>query len=268
VVKPSSSVRILVFGDIVGNPGLKALEAGLEAWSDKNIDAIIVNGENLAGGSGISRKSFRKITESYGVALVTMGNHWNKNRDVYELKNSQKIVLPGNAWNVDDFRSGFQTFRTKGDVQIAVCNAMGKAFMYGENRCFFKYADKVEQELGQSCKIRIFDFHAEATSEKQALGHYLAERWSLVYGTHTHVPTADDRILNSWTGYVSDVGMTGSYDSVIGMEKQSAIQMLRGEKKPSKRKLGQLDLWANAVLTDIDAESGKCINIERLQRRF
>jgi metallophosphoesterase (TIGR00282 family) len=247
---------------------MRALEESLQEWMNLEPDLLIVNGENLSGGSGVSRKSFLKLTEKLGVHLITTGNHWNRNKQVYDLIPTKKIVLPGNAWNVDEFRDGFQIYRLPNGSPAVVCNAMGRAFMYGENRCMFEYIDRVEQELSEACKVRILDLHGEATSEKQAMGHYLCGKWSLVYGTHTHVPTADDRILGSWTGYLTDIGMTGSFDSVIGMEKQSAIQMLRGQKPPDKRKLGQQDLWANAVLTDIDAESGKCINIQRLQRRF
>ncbi len=249
-------------------PGIRAFEQSLEEWAEASPDILLVNGENLSGGSGVSRKAFIKLTEKLGVHLITTGNHWNRNKQIYDLLDTNKIVLPGNAWNVDDFRQGFKIQRTSAGQSFAVCNVMGKAFMYGDNRCLFEYVDRIEQEIPSSCKIRILDIHAEASSEKQAVAQYLAGKWSLIYGTHTHVPTADDRILGSGTGYLTDIGMSGSYDSVIGMEKQSAIQMLRGEKQPEKRKLGQHDLWANALLTDIDAESGKCINIQRLQRRF
>jgi len=237
---------VLAVGDVVGSPGVRALEMGLNEWSEAKPDLLIVNGENLSGGSGVSRKAFQKLTGKLGVHVITTGNHWNRNRQIYDLLDSNKIALPGNAWNVDDFRQGFVTGQTQHGVPYAVCNMMGKAFMYGDN----------------------LDIHAEASSEKQAIANYPAGKWSLVFGTHTHVPTADDRILGSGTGYLTDVGMTGSYDSVIGMEKQSAIQMLRGQKPPNKRKLGENQLWANAVLTDIDAETGKCINIQRLQCRF
>jgi calcineurin-like phosphoesterase len=159
---------------------------------------------------------------------------------------------------------GLRIFSTKAGEQIAVMNLHGKAFMYGENRCPFATIDRLMAKIPDRIKIRIVDIHAEATSEKQALGWHLCGRASLVYGTHSHVPTADERILEKKTGFVTDLGMTGGYDSVIGMKKEAAIHRLRtGE--PKKFEPSMENPWIFAISATIDEKTGKCTAIERIK---
>ena len=263
-------IKALVFGDIIGKTGRKILEQNLDLLRDQiSPDIVLVNGENSAGGFGITQKIYETFTEKLMVSCVTMGNHWHDKKEVYSFyKTAAKMILPANAWNVESEEKGFKVFSLSYDRgQYAVINLLGKTFMHPDNRSPFETLDKILQKIPESIKIRILDFHAEATSEKQAMGHYADGRLSLVYGTHSHVPTADERILSSNTGYTTDIGMTGAFDSVIGIHKEAAIQrFLNGDKK--KFEPATQDPWLCAIVSHIDETTGFCHHIERLQWRL
>jgi 2',3'-cyclic-nucleotide 2'-phosphodiesterase len=170
--------------------------------------------------------------------------------------------------NVEREDLGLKILTSKAGVRFAVVNLIGRAFMHGDNRDPFKAVDKLLDQVPAAVRIRIVDVHAEASSEKQGLGWHLAGRVSLLYGTHTHVPTADERLLagagDGKTGFVTDVGMTGAYDSVIGIRKDAAIQrLLTGEKK--KFEPATDDPWLCFIVADVDDESGHCTRIQRLR---
>lgn len=258
-------IKILAVGDVIGRPGRQALQVGLAKVRESvNPDFVILNGENSAGGFGITRKIFDEFITTFGVDCVTMGNHWMDKRDVYEFRDHPQIVLPANMSNVDDPTKGLRILESKTGVRVAVMNLLGKVFMKGENSCPFAMVDKMLDLIPSYVKVRLLDVHAEATSEKQGLGQYLAGRLSAVYGTHSHVPTADERILKNFTGYVTDLGMTGPYDSVIGIDPDSAVRRLRtGEKRnfePAKN-----DLWFYGILFEINEETGACQGVHRLR---
>ncbi len=257
-------ITILAVGDVIGRPGRHALHDGLaQVRQSLQPDFIIVNGENSAGGFGITRKIFDEFLAA-GVDCVTMGNHWMDKRDVYEFRDHPKIVLPANMSNVDEPARGLKIIESKAGVRMAVMNLLGKVFMKGENSCPFAMADKLLNLIPSYVKVRLLDIHAEATSEKQGLGQHLAGALSVVYGTHSHVPTADERILKNFTGYVTDLGMTGPYDSVIGIDPKAAVLRLRtGEKKnfePAKH-----DLWFYGMLFTVNEETGGCSGVHRLR---
>lgn len=258
-------MKILAFGDIMGKAGRKCLEQHLPALASKyEADFIIVNGENAAGGFGLTKKIFVEFTENFGIDCVTMGNHWHDKREIYDfIKNTHRIVLPANMGNTTEDQ-GLRIIQSKSGVQIAVINLIGRVFMYGENRCPFQAVDRLLDRVPEHVKIRVVDIHAEATSEKQGLGWHVTGRASLVYGTHSHVPTADERIFNGKTGFVSDLGMTGGYDSVIGMKKEAAIhRLLTGEKQKFEPSLD--NPWIYAVAATIDEKTGNCTAIERVK---
>jgi metallophosphoesterase (TIGR00282 family) len=198
------------------------------------------------------------------VDCVTMGNHWMDKKEIHEFKDHPKIVLPANMSNVDEPAKGLRLLETKGGIRIAVMNLLGKVFMKGENSSPFDMADKILDLIPSYCKVRILDVHAEATSEKQGMGQNFAGRISAVYGTHSHVPSADERILKNHTGFVTDIGMTGPYDSVIGIDAVAAVRRMRtGEKKnfePAKN-----DLWFYGILFEINEETGACHGVHRLR---
>jgi metallophosphoesterase (TIGR00282 family) len=258
-------MKILAFGDIIGKAGRRCLEKHLPSLREKyQSDFVIVNGENAAGGFGLTEKIFDEFTKSWGIDCVTMGNHWHDKREIYQfMEKTQKLVLPGNMSNVEEDQ-GLRILTATSGEQVAVINLHGKAFMYGDNRCPFQAVDRLLARVPERIKIRVVDMHAEATSEKQALGWYLCGRASLVYGTHSHVPTADERIFEHKTGFVTDLGMTGGYDSVIGMKKEAAIHRLRtGE--PKKFEPSMDNPWIYAISATIDEKTGNCTAIERIK---
>lgn len=258
-------IKILAVGDVIGKPGRVAMSEGLTHFRKlHNPDFVLVNGENIAGGFGITKKIFDDLIGNSGIDCVTMGNHWMDKKDIHEFKDHPKIVLPANMSNVDDPAKGLRLLETASGVRIAVINLLGKVFMKGENSSPFDMAEKILDLIPAYCKIRLLDIHAEATSEKQGLAQHFAGRLSAVYGTHSHVPTADERILRNHTGFVTDIGMTGPYDSVIGIDAVSAVRRMRtGEKKnfePAKN-----DLWFYGMLFEINEETGACQGVHRLR---
>ncbi|MBC7660173.1 MAG: YmdB family metallophosphoesterase [Chitinophagaceae bacterium] len=257
-------IRVLAAGDIIGKPGRKALAKLLPLARDTfKPDIVIVNGENAAGGFGLTKKIYDQFTGTFGIDCVTTGNHWHDKPEIHNFApTAERLVLPANMMNVGDNALAFRVLQTKDGTPYAVINLIGKAFMHPDNREFFKPVDEILANLPNQCKIRIVDFHAEATSEKQALAHYLKGRVSLLYGTHSHVPTADERIFAGGTGYTTDLGMTGPYDSVIGIRAEAALlRMQTGDRKRFEPATN--DLWFCFVLADIDPINGKCIKIER-----
>jgi metallophosphoesterase (TIGR00282 family) len=254
-------------GDVVGRPGRQALQAGLKHFREVHSpDFVMINGENAAGGNGLTKKIFDQFVGEWGVDCITMGNHWADKREIYDFRHSPQLVLPANMGNTDEDSDGLRIFKLKSGRELAVMNVIGKIFMHEGNRCPFKAIDRLTDRVPSYIKMRVLDIHAEATSEKQGMGQYLAGKASLVYGTHSHVPTADERILKGSTGFVTDLGMTGPYDSVIGVDATAAIRRLRtGEKKgfdPAKD-----DLRVFAILAEIDENTGGCSRIERLRFR-
>lgn len=228
-------------------------------------DIVLINGENAAGGFGITHKIYEQFVQSMSIDCITMGNHWSDKREIIGLfPRLDKMVLPGNMANVTDERHGLKILKASNGASFAVINLIGLAFMKGENRPIFPTLERLLSQIPASVKIRIIDMHAEATSEKQALAWHVAGRASLVYGTHSHVPTADERILKGHTGFVTDLGMTGSYDSVIGIRMDSAIQrFITGQKH--KFEPATENPWLMAILADIDDDTGQCRTIKRIR---
>lgn len=228
-------------------------------------DFVCINAENAAGGFGLSKKIFDFFVNDLQIDCFTMGNHWHDNREIYSfIDQTELIVLPANMANVSSESMGIRYFRTKTGCEIAVINLVGKAFMHSDNRNPFTAAQNLVSKIPDRVKVRIVDIHAEATSEKHGMGQFLAGKVSLVYGTHSHVPTADERILGGHTGYVTDIGMTGGYDSVIGMRTAAALKRLvTGEK--TELKPADDDPWLCAMITDIDENTGACTRIERVK---
>ncbi len=260
-------MKILAFGDIIGKPGRSALAEVLpELRKEFQPDLVIVNGENSDNGSGITLKIFEEYIHKLEIDVVTMGNHWPTKREVFDFMNRyEQLVLPGNMSNVPDHMKGLYIGTTRSGYRYAVTNLIGRAFMNEGNKCPFDTAEKLLSYVPAAVRVRILDFHAETSSEKQALAHFLAGRVSLVYGTHTHTPTADCRMIKNHTGFVTDIGMTGPYDSVIGIDKDAAIRrFLTGEKRGwDTAKKG---IEVHGILVTVDHETGQCLSISRFQR--
>lgn len=255
-------VKILAIGDVVGKPGRMAV-AGLlpKLARERGVDFVVVNGENAAGGSGLTPAVVEELLGA-GADAITSGDHIWKNRDVLEVIGSEPRLLrpanyppacPGRGWGV--LRTG------RGDA-IGVINLMGRVFM-GESDCPFRTADTAVAELKRLTGVIVVDFHAEATSEKIALSRYLDGRVSAVVGTHTHVQTADERIMRGGTAAISDLGMTGAHDSIIGVEEAPVIRrFLTGQ--PVRFAVATHDVRLSGAVIDIDEQTGKAISIERI----
>lgn len=250
----------------MGKAGRRCLDQLLRPiCQEHSPDIVIVNGENAAGGFGITLKIYELLTQTLGVQCITMGNHWADKREIIpHIEKLDRMVIPANMANVSNEKQGLRILTTASGKPYAVINLIGHAFMHGENRPIFPTLDRLIEEIPSSVKIRIIDIHAEATSEKQALAWHVAGKFSLVYGTHSHVPTADERILSGFTGFVTDLGMTGSYDSVIGIRTEAAIHRLKTGQK-HKFEPATENPWLMAILADIDDDTGRCVGIRRIR---
>lgn len=254
-------MRILFIGDVFARWGRKIIKERLNAIKEKHrIDFCIANGENAAGGKGISKAVARELYDA-GVEAITLGNHAWDNNDVLTFIDSDPRMVrafnfppgtPGNGWTSIESNSG---------QRVVVAQLCCRLFMSAVD-CPFRAADRMLDEM-RGERIVVVDVHGEATSEKAALGWYLNGRASAVIGTHTHIPTADERILPGGTAYITDAGMTGAYDSIIGMDIETSIKRFQtGMKIPfhvSKR-----NLRISAVVVEVDERTGKARSIERL----
>ena len=215
-------MKILAVGDVVGENGLNKLKAILPNLKQREkIDFVIVNGENVAGGMGITEKLFKQIIYS-GADAVTLGNHTWAKKDIFNFIDDEKLLRPAN-YPKDVVGKGYNIYNCK-NKNIAVINLIGRTNMGILSENPFLEADSIIEKIKSKVDIIIVDFHAEATAEKIALSHYLDGRVNIIFGTHTHVQTADEMILPKGTAYITDIGMTGPVDSVIGMDKKASIK--------------------------------------------
>ena len=246
-------MKILVIGDLVGEGGLSILKTELpKLIKEQKIDFVIVNGENVAGGMGITKKHFDEIIKA-GCNVVTMGNHtWGK-KDIFTFIDDERLVRPAN-YPKGVVGKGFRIFTCK-NKKIAVINLLGRTDMNIQTENPFLEAEKIINDIKDYIEIIIVDFHAEATAEKIAMGYFLDGKVTAIFGTHTHVQTADERILPNGTGYITDIGMTGPINSVIGME----ITTL-----PEKYKLADGKNFLNGCIFDINDETSRIKEIKRI----
>ena len=254
-------MKILAVGDIVGENGLKKLKMELpKIKKEQSIDFIIVNGENVAGGMGITHKLFNQIIEA-GADVVTLGNHtWSK-KDIFNFIDDEKILRPANyPGNVPG--KGYNVYNCK-NKKIAVISLLGRTNMgiLAENP--FLEADSIINQLKNKADIIIVDFHAEASAEKIAMKYYLDKRVNIIFGTHTHVQTADEEITTNGTAYITDIGMTGPKDSVIGMDKKASIKRFVTT-LPEKYRLAEGECKLNSCLFELDDETCRTSKIIRI----
>ncbi len=256
------SIRILFIGDIIGRPGRTAISRELHRLVDRHaIDLVIANGENAAGGFGITPDTAAELYRQ-GIALLTSGNHiWDKKDNSGFLDREQRLIRPLN-YPPGTVGRGSAVVETPGGVKVGVLNLEGRVYMKNLD-CPFRAADAELEQLCKETPIILVDIHAEATSEKSALGWYLDGRVSAVVGTHTHVQTADERVLPAGTAYITDVGMTGSFDSVIGLDKAQAIQRFLTQQS-IKFEVPKKELRINAVVIVVETRTGKAVSIERI----
>jgi metallophosphoesterase (TIGR00282 family) len=256
-------MKILFIGDIVGKPGRQAVKALLpNLISRYKIDVVVANGENVAGGFGITESTASELF-FYGIDIITTGNHvWDKKEALPYLAKEHRVLRPLNYPPVVP-GSGSLIFSARKKPPVAVLNVSGRVFMNIFD-CPFRSAKAALEDIHESAKIIIIDFHAEATSEKLAFGYYVDGKVSAVIGTHTHVQTADERILAGGTAYISDVGMTGPLWGVIGIEKDQVIDRFLTH-MPRRFDVAEGKAILSAVVIEVDEESGKATGIQRLQ---
>ncbi len=255
-------MRLLLIGDIVGRSGRRAVNVNLSGLRREfKLDLVIANGENAAGGKGITKEVAQELFSS-GVDVLTMGNHvWNK-REAYEyISRETRIVRPAN-YPPGVPGSGTGIYDTPCNIKVGVINLAGRVFMPAID-CPFRKADEIVPKVKEKAQVVIVDFHAEATSEKVAMGWYLDGRVSAVVGTHTHVQTADERILPGGTAYITDLGMTGPMDSVIGVKKEIIIHKFITQ-IPQHFDVATGPFQFNGVVIEIDEDTGEAVSIERI----
>ncbi|NIA10880.1 MAG: TIGR00282 family metallophosphoesterase [Nitrospiraceae bacterium] len=255
-----SVIRILFIGDIIGRPGRNALKTWLQPWVEAHaIDLVVGNGENAAGGMGLTTRVFDELL-AMGIDVITSGNHiWSKKEIYPTLNRSDQVLRPANYPDSVPGK-GYAIHTVKGH-KILILNLEGRVFMKSLE-CPFRTADKILDNFHG--KIILVDFHAEATSEKIALGWHLDGRVSAVMGTHTHVQTADERILPQGTAYITDAGMTGPIDSVIGMKKDIALSRFLTQ-LPAKFDVARGKCVISGAAMTIRCDTGRATAVERIQ---
>ncbi len=253
-------MKILFIGDIVGRPGRRIVRETLQKLvADEDVDLVIANCENAAAGFGVTAAIAEGLFGE-GIHVLTSGNHiWDKKEIVPYLDREPRILRPANY--PDAPGSGLYIGRTDSAVCFAVLNLQGRVYM-PSIECPFRVADRLLAELDCAVKVRFVDFHAEVTSEKVAMGWSLDGRVSAVVGTHTHVPTADERILPGGTAYITDAGMTGPVNSVIGMDKEASIaRFMSGRPRRFQPAAGAVRL--HAVVVAVDESTGRATAVHR-----
>ncbi len=254
-------MKILAVGDIVGELGVKELKNNLYKIRQKEeIDFVIVNGENSAEGMGITERNFKDII-SQNVDVVTMGNHtWGK-KEIFKFIDHPKLIRPAN-YPKGVVGKGYSIYNCK-DKKIAVINLLGRVYINILSDNPFLVAKEIVEKIKDEVDIIIIDFHAEATGEKITLGHYLDGKVTAIYGTHTHVQTADERILPKGTGFISDIGMTGPKNSALGMDISVVIKRFETA-LPERYKMAKGECMLNGVIFDIDDNTNKVKKITRI----
>jgi metallophosphoesterase (TIGR00282 family) len=264
--RPAGACRVLLIGDVIGKPGRLAVEQVLpDLREERGIDFATANGENLAGGMGLTASTADALLAA-GVDVITSGNHiWDK-REIYPvLERNERILRPLNYGTHEVPGRGWGTYQALDGTDVAVVNLQGRTYMQPIDNPFTE-GDRLIEEFSESLPpVRLVDFHCEITSEKNALGLYLDGRVSVVVGTHTHVVTGDERILPGGTAYLTDVGMTGPIWSVIGFDPATVLPRFINA-LPTRFEVGSGPVVFNAVQVDIEPASGRALAIERVQR--
>ena len=254
-------MKILAVGDIVGESGVRRLKELLpKIKREENIDFVITNGENSAGGMGITERNFKDILDA-GTNVVTMGNHtWGK-KDIFKFIDNEQLLRPAN-YPKGVVGKGVGIYECKGK-KIAVMNFIGRVDINILSENPFIMAKEMVEEIRNKADIIIIDFHAEATAEKIAIARYLDGKITALFGTHTHVQTADEQILPQGTAYITDIGMTGPKNSVIGMDVEASIKRFETT-LPEKYKLAEGECILNGVIFNVDDVTNKVTDIKRI----
>ncbi|MDP2921984.1 MAG: TIGR00282 family metallophosphoesterase [Candidatus Omnitrophota bacterium] len=259
-------MRILLVGDIVGNPGREAVKRIVpKLRRDRSIDFVIANAENVAGGSGLTPETIDELLQSK-VDVITSGDHvWKKKELCERLKEDKRVLRPANYPETCP-GSGMTVISRENGKKIAVINLLGRVFMDPID-CPFLAAEREIRKIDRATNIILVDMHAEATSEKIAMARFLDSRVSAVFGTHTHVQTADEKIFPGGTAYITDLGMTGPQDSVIGRRVDAIVEHFVSG-MPKKFEVADKDVELQGAMVNIDDNTGKAVSIERVKEKI
>lgn len=259
-------MNILVIGDIIGRPGRKAVADLLPKLKrEHKLNMVIANGENASGGIGITPKIVEELYSS-GIDVITSGNHVWKYKEIYGILDKDPYLLRPANYPPKVPGKGSCIFSTEKGEKIGVLNLMGRVFLATLD-CPFRKADEEIKNLSKETKIIIVDMHGEITSEKTAMGWYLDGKVSAVVGTHTHIPTADERILPKGTAYITDIGMVGSLDSVIGVKKELALKRFLSQ-IPIRFEVEKENIYLQGVVITINSKTGRAEGIRRIQEKM
>ena len=259
-------MKILFIGDIVGSPGRKAAaELIPKIRKREEAEFVIANGENAAGGSGITSRIAKELLDA-GIEMITSGDHIWKRKEIIEVLDQHPNILRPANYPPGAPGMGSYVAKTKNGKLVGVVNLVGRVFMEAVE-CPFRKAREEIDELRKKTNVIIVDMHAEATSEKIAMGWYLDGLVSAVVGTHTHVQTADEKILPQGTAYITDLGMTGPHDSVIGRKKEQILTRFITQ-LPTRFEMAEEDIQLNGVMLDIDEKTGRAKSIKRIQEKL
>ena len=257
-------MRVLILGDVIGRPGRRAMRELVQPYVDKEgIDLVIANAENAAGGMGVDVKSAEELL-SAGAHVLTSGNHIWKKKEIYSYLNGEpRLLRPA---NFPEGAPGVGWYKWCNDRALSalIINLQGRVFMPNHVDDPFRCVDRILREHGQHTPVVIVDMHAEATSEQNAMGWYLNGRASAVFGTHTHIQTADERILPGGTAFITDVGMCGPFDSIIGIERELVIEGFLSQ-LPRKFEVAEANVVLQGVVVSVDEKSGRASDIRRLR---
>ncbi|HSE41056.1 MAG TPA: TIGR00282 family metallophosphoesterase [Acidobacteriota bacterium] len=258
-------MNVLMIGDIVAKPGRKVIEMNLPSLIEKyDLDFISANAENVAHGFGVTPETADELLR-IGIDVLTSGNHiWDKKEIIEYMKGDSRLLRPANYSKSVPGR-GHIVARSRKGLKVGVVNLQGRVFM-GPSEDPFAIGQEVVNQIRKETPIILVDMHGEASSEKQAMGWFLDGKVSAVCGSHTHVPTADQRVLPGGTAYVTDIGMTGPYDSIIGVDKEQIIQKFL-DQMPTRFEPAKEDPMLQAMLIQIDEQTGHAQTIQRITVR-
>ncbi len=259
-------MRVLFIGDIVGEPGRRAIEELLPGIKKANdVEFVIGNAENVAGGSGVTPALADKLFD-HGLDVITSGDHiWKRKEIIERIDADRRILRPAN-YPAGAPGSGSTVIKSESGTEVGVINLIGRVFM-AALECPFKTAKAEIEKIKGKARVIIVDMHAEATSEKIALGWYLDGEVSAIIGTHTHVQTADEKILPGGTAFLSDAGMTGALDGVIGRKKEQILARFITQ-MPTKFEMAEGDIQLQGAIVDVDEKTGKANSIKRIQKKL